>query len=250
MSGFEKLNEYSRIDEEKRSLLKDLASREKSKGKLRASYKLSRIHETFELHKLELESEILKECDYSLDYCDVPPLKPGEAASKCCPECGRKFGARPLYCPDCLVKLISITDKVDVKSIESKLEFGYSGSSDFRSFDDFFTDENAEKVNEFDFTMDDYNEIIRDIKAKSFKNLDELVNTNNIDLDELAILDKVILYAKSFVEVDYKSYGSTLGYYEYNRIHVDDRQRKSLQITTIIHELTHFLVKEMLARTL
>ena len=66
----------------------------------------------------------------------------------------------------------------------------------------------------------------------------------------MTILEKVILFTKSFVDVEYKSYGAELGYYSFNKIHVDDRQLDSLQITTMLHELTHFLNKEILTHIL
>ena len=59
----------------------------------------------------------------------------------------------------------------------------------------------------------------------------------------------MLLFAKAFVSVEYKSYGEDLGYFQFNKIYVDDRQRKSLQITTLIHELSHFLLKEFLVHT-
>ena len=55
-----------------------------------------------------------------------------------------------------------------------------------------------------------------------------------------------MLFAKSFVSVDFKSQGEQLGYFENNTIFIDDRQKDSFKITTLIYELSHFLIHEML----
>ena len=103
-------------------------------------------------------------------------------------------------------------------------------------------------IDAFDFTIRDFHRIAFSIKSQAFRNLDSLIGKYDMDLDDLDVLDKVILFAKSFVHVEYKSYGGQLGYFEFDRIYVDDRQRNSLQITTLVHELTHFLMKEILTR--
>ena len=41
-----------------------------------------------------------------------------------------------------------------------------------------------------------------------------------------------------------------LGYFEGNTIYIDDRQTDALQITSLIHELSHFLIQEILAQIL
>ena len=64
------------------------------------------------------------------------------------------------------------------------------------------------------------------------------------------ILDKIILFVKSFVKVDYKSSGGQLGYFEENTVFIDDRQTRSLQITTLIHEVSHFIIHEILTEIL
>ena len=73
-----------------------------------------------------------------------------------------------------------------------------------------------------------------------------MIDEENIDLSRLSTLNKLLLYAKSFVKTDYKDVGMNLGYYQYNEIYVDDRLTDALQITTIIHELSHFLLAEIL----
>ena len=95
------------------------------------------------------------------------------------------------------------------------------------------------------FKVKDYNEIIMDIKKAAFLEFDDLIRSNGLVLDYLDLSDKILLFSKSFVEVDYKSFGQELGTFSFDRIEIDDRQMPSLQITTLIHELSHFLLKEM-----
>ena len=73
-----------------------------------------------------------------------------------------------------------------------------------------------------------------------------LIKHYSIDLDSLTPLEKILLMSKSFVKTNYKTGGPQLGYYEFNQIFIDFRQEDALQITTIIHELSHFLVSEIL----
>ena len=90
------------------------------------------------------------------------------------------------------------------------------------------------------------NGIIRNIKRTSLTNLDNLIKSNYVDMECISTLDRILLFAKSFVNVEYKSYGQQLGYFEFDTITIDDRQPDSLLITTLTHELAHFLLKEIL----
>jgi hypothetical protein len=122
----------------------------------------------------------------------------------------------------------------------------FEGTNEYRSFDELLCDENLSKVMDFDFTSKEFNRISRKITLYAFRNFDSLIKENEINFDSLAILDKIILIAKSFTDVEFKSYGFQLGYFEKNTVYLDDRQTDSLQITTVIHELSHFLLKQIL----
>ena len=175
---------------------------------------------------------------------------PFSEPKKYCPECGREYPKEEVVCPDCLVHLKKISDKIDVCDIKSEPKFIFNGQNSYESFEDLLNKRNLLKINEFDFTIDDYQTILHDIKFQAFLNFNKLVKENEIDFDELDILEKIILFAKSFVKVDYKSSGSQLGYFESDVIFIDDRQTDSLQITTLIHELSHFLIQEILIHIL
>lgn len=228
MQELRELRKFAQVDIEKRDLLHNLL----------ASSKIL-------LCEKELKAEFdtvnydMAYSDEAYDLCESPLPE----HFRYCPECGRRFSEDENFCSDCLVRLKRQKDGIDIMSIATSPVLVYEGKNDYPSI---LTDECIEKIIDFDFTIDDFKDILFSIKSQGFKNLDKLIKDNSIRLDELDILYKVILFTKSFVGVEYKSYGSTLGYFELNRIHVDDRQRDSLQITTLIHELTHFLIKEIL----
>lgn len=196
--------------------------------------------------QLFVEEIVLKQMEMH-DVCYH--AEKGIQLSKICPKCGRKYPDYENFCFDCDVKLKDIED-VNVKNLEICHEFTCKGSNAFDEFTDILTQENLIKINEFQFEMSDFDRIIKAIRSKALKNLDNAIKENEISLDDLTILEKVILFTKSFVDVEYKSYGAELGYYSFNKIHVDDRQLDSLQITTMLHELTHFLNKEILTHIL
>ena len=170
--------------------------------------------------------------------------------TKYCPQCHRKYPEEENFCFDCLVKLKNISEITKVCDIKTKPEFKFKGTNDYVAFEEIFTPENAEKINDFKFALKDYKGIVKDIKRTAFLEFDNLVKSNELVLDYLDILDKVLLFSKSFVEVDYKSYGQELGIFAFDRIEIDDRQLPGLQITTLIHELSHFLLKEILAHVI
>ena len=198
-----------------------------------------------------LYSKMADECDdyVVLKECSFEEIRIEEKITKVCPKCGRKYPSFEYFCFDCSQRLKDI-EKVNVRDIDVSHEFQFEGKNAFNDFTDIFTKENLARIDGFEFTKSDFSEIITNIKSTGLKNMDAAIKENSIELDSLDILEKIILFAKSFVDVDYKSYGQELGYYSFNRIYVDDRQLNALQITTILHELTHFLIKEMLTQML
>lgn len=177
--------------------------------------------------------------DLKMEYRELP-------FSKFCPKCHRKYPDSENACYECLVTLKDIKEKTPVKDIDNCPKFTFKGKNDFKDFKSILTEDNLVKVNEFRFTMKNYENIIKNIKKTSLKNMDEMIKSNYIDMRELSILEKILLFAKSFVKIDYKSYGQELGFFEKDKIIIDDRQNDSLKITTLIHELAHFILKEII----
>ena len=221
---FKKLSDYLVEDTEKRQVINDLLFP-------KSEYKLSSPFKSRELILSELNM-----CE-----CDVIAL------TKYCPQCHREYREVENFCLDCAVKLKRISDIISVRDIKTHPHFIFNGSNSFREFEDIFTPENIETVNAYKLKVKDYKGIVNDIKKAAFLEFDGLVKSNDLVLDYLDITDKVLLFSKSFVEVDYKSFGQELGTFSFDRIEIDDRQTSSLQITTLIHELSHFLLKEMLS---
>ena len=236
------------------NLLKDFIERDQEKSELMESLKqpilrnanaslISNTTFASEQRKMSLK---LRAEEIELSQCDyTEPMMMKAEPEKFCPKCGRKFFEEENFCPDCLVILKNITDEVDIKGIDFDPDMEYPKKT---VQENILTEDNFNALNAFGFTINDFNRVTFSIKAQAFRNLDYLIREYDLDLDEMDVLDKVILFSKSFVEVEYKSYGGQLGYFEFDRIYVDDRQRNSLQITTLVHELTHFLIKEILTR--
>ena len=224
---------------------------------------LSKYRKT-DRNKIELIKEVLDKYPmetYSVqyDYCKLNKMDSKEyylcspfyeSITKYCPKCGQKYPDSENVCFNCLVHLKNISDKIDVSDIKTNPQFEFKASNHYDTLKDILSYENLLKIDEFDFAYDDYSQIIHDIKAQAFRNFDEIVKANEIDFDLLDILDKIILFTKSFVNVEYKSSGGHLGYFDDGIIYIDDRQTKSLQITTLIHELSHFLLKEIMIHIL
>ena len=165
-------------------------------------------------------------CDYEvINECSLEEIKIDDPITKVCPKCGRKYPGFENFCFECSQKLKDI-EHVNVKDITVGHEFTFDGHNTFTDFTEIFTKENLLKVDGFELDRSDFNHIIASITSTALKNMD------------------------AAIKVDYKSYGQELGYYSFNRIYVDDRQLNALQITTILHELTHFIIKEMLTQIL
>lgn len=189
-----------------------------------------------------MDYDLIDECSPCYDYCLEEP-------AKFCPECGSQYSEEENFCLECGVKLKDITN-ISVRDIEITPDLSVLKTNQLNGFENILTQENLDRICSFNFTMKDFKNIIKDIKLQVLKTLDAAVKKNHILLDELPIEDKVLLFSKSFVNVEYKSYGGELGYFEFNRIYVDDRQLPALQITTLMHELSHFLLKEIIIRIL
>lgn len=125
--------------------------------------------------------------------------------------------------------------------------YNFTGEFDnhLDDFRDILTRENRRKLENVHLTPNQYISILNKIKTASDTLLSKYINENSIDFNSLTILEKILLFTKSFVDVDYKAGGADLGNYGFNRIHLDDRLDTANQITTLIHELSHHLLAEI-----
>ena len=149
--------------------------------------------------------------------------------TKFCPECGKKYPESENFCLDCGVILKQIK-YVDVKEIEINPEFPVVKANEYHDFAEILTDKNIEKIAKGDFSI---NKIKKNIKLQALKRLDDAIKEYDILFDDLTPLEKVTLFVKSFVDIEYKSYGPELGFYEFNKISIDDRRSKTSEIESI-----------------
>ena len=126
-------------------------------------------------------------------------------------------------------------------------EFNLTGqfTNHFTEFRDIFTVENLYKLENNHLTPNQYDAILQKIKSTGYGILNRMIKQNNINFNSLSAFEKVLLFTKSFVEVDYKAGGADLGNYGFNKINLDDRLDTANQITTLIHELSHHLFAEI-----
>ena len=194
--------------------------------------------------------DILFPAEYQMDdkfmECSSVFLENPFSETKYCPKCFKKYNEKENFCYDCLCSLKHLSDMKKPRDISFNPIFTFKGSNVYNTFDEIFTEDNLLKINDFDFSIVDFEKITQYIKRTALENMDEMAKSNEIIIDDLNIWDKVLMFAKAFVNVDFKSYGVELGHFEFDRITVDDRQTPPLHMTTLIHELSHFLLKEIL----
>ena len=138
------------------------------------------------------------------------------------------------------------TSKKEIRDIHINYIKEISYPNDITNPKEFFTDKNIEKIIKCNVSITDYKEILFKIINNSKYNLNNILNEYDLNFDKLKTRDKVLIYAKSFTDTEYKSVGRLLGSYSFNMIRIDDRLPSPLIITSIIHELSHFLLEKIL----
>ena len=213
-----------------------------------------------ELVKLIYSKNLVKMCpkcgakyEDSDNYCskhdDLIDLVYIDELSKKCSVCDALYPSHFKHCIRCgSDKLVNIV-KIGVKNINFNPNKYYNMCNyinELDKFENLLSKPNIDKLMEFNIKQTDFDEIINGIIDTYQEVMSKLITDYNIDFDGLDVLDKILLFSKSFVKTSYKEGGGDLGYYEFNRILIDDRASNALQITTIIHELSHFLLSEIL----
>lgn len=127
-----------------------------------------------------------------------------------CPFCGEKNPDSSAFCINCHKQITPVP--ID-------------------TFDDLFSEYNLELLSNPQFGEEDYFDILETV----FKKLDYINITGKTPKD------KVLQIANVFTSIIPKSSGIMYGEYGSSVIYYDDRLEESLQISTIIHELAHYL---------
>ena len=139
-----------------------------------------------------------------------------------CSKCGEKNSPTKDYC----IKCGSILRKLDNFKVGDKIT----------SFEDMFTQKHKEQLNEIPLTNEIYELILNNIYETGKKSLKNKGST---------ALEKVADVVEAYAKWSYKSKGGELGFYSANNIKLDDRLNDSVQIATLIHELSHHLLAEI-----
>ena len=164
---------------------------------------------------------------------------------KICSNCKKTYPKEYNFCPQCDSNPLT----VEIKKIKTQPNEYYNFNQHLNKYGEIsqlLCPSNKEKLINFDLSENEFNNIINNIKNTNKTIFDYLIEEYNIDLDSLTTLNKILLFSKSFVKTYYKNGGGDLGHFEFNEIYIDDRATDALQITTIIHELSHFLLAEIL----
>lgn len=171
---------------------------------------------------------------------------------KVCRACGAKYTKEDNFCNRCeydepLIIIDETKRDIEIHEIPFTPNFNPKNyPNTFRELDELLSDENIKRLLEFNLLQTDFDEIISNIQKTYKNNLDYLIDEYIINLKDIDITEKMILFCKSFVKMEYKEVGGDLGHFEFNKIHVDDRLETPLLITTIIHEIAHFILSEIL----
>ena len=139
-----------------------------------------------------------------------------------CSKCGEKNSPTKDYCINCG----SVLRKLDNFKVGDKIT----------SFEDMFTQKHKEQLNEIPLTNEIYELILNKIYETGKKSLKNKGST---------ALEKVADVVEAYAKWSYKSKGGELGFYSANNIKLDDRLNDSVQIATLIHELSHHLLAEI-----
>ncbi|MDO5826592.1 MAG: zinc ribbon domain-containing protein, partial [Methanosphaera sp.] len=110
------------------------------------------------------------------------------------------------------------------------------------SLDDLFNTDYHQKLNDTVLTLDSYEVIIQ--------NIIEIGENKLIYRKNMTPLERVIAIAQAYSIVITKELGNSYGEYAYNVICIDRSFDSSIQIATVIHELTHHLFNEILKHIL
>ena len=142
---------------------------------------------------------------------------------KICPNCGAESPDISKFCIKC----------------GSEFEFNIG-------FDKYINQETVDVLESVNLSEEEYDDIINDIIVSAKIKYGALREDSSITEEDLFPLDKILLITKSFASISFKNEGSDYGHYGLNLIQIDERLNSSLQIFTILKQLAHHLLAEIL----
>ena len=148
-----------------------------------------------------------------------------------CSKCGKENSPDNIYCSEC--------DFILMKN-------EYFNLDKLESFNEIVNEDNLKVLEENPLSEMEYAIILKNIARMAREYLDDLSD----EFKSRSTLGKIKMIALSYADVTYKSKGSELGSYSYNRIEIDDRLNDCDLISTLIHELTHHLFNEIFEQML
>ena len=173
---------------------------------------------------------------------------------KVCTECEAEYPEDYNYCVRCdsgePLTYINVTRIKDIKTHPNQFYVFKGYSNKFEEVSQLLSSENISKLDNFYLEKTQFDDILENIKSTYKEILNGIIEEYHIDFNSLKPLDKILLFSKSFVKTEYKEGGGDLGHFLFNEIYIDDRATDALQITTILHELSHFLLAEILEQIL
>lgn len=158
---------------------------------------------------------------------------------------------------DSMVELKEFMDsifKTDIKSIVFNPNYYYNFENEYTNhittMEELFTQNNLDKIKSNNLTKSDYMGILNKIKETSDFVREKLIHENFINPASLDLFSKILLYSKSFAEIEIKASFGSLGSYRLNKIEIEDRLFASDMITTLIHELAHHILAEIFEQSI
>ena len=143
---------------------------------------------------------------------------------------------------------VNIKTKVIDVEVNPNPRYDFKGQFEnvYKTKDELFSLSNIENFKNNQISNVQYQELLNKIIDTAREIFSQTIKNNFINFNTLSTVDKIIIITKSFVNVTYKSDGEELGEYVLNSIEIDDRLFDANKITTIIHELSHHLIAEIL----
>ena len=144
-----------------------------------------------------------------------------------CPKCGEKSPDISNFCIECGAEF------------ESNL-----------GFDKYINQKTIDILESTKLSEEEYKNILNDIIDNAKLNYNKLISESSFTKKDMFPLDDVKFIAQSFASLSFKTDGLDYGHYGFNLIEIDERLNSSLQIFTIIKELAHHLLAEILENVL